>query len=177
MGITLIVIITLFSGIGWLVWHRLPAPRQALLRQQLWAGVRAGIIATLAYDGCRFILIKLTGIHFWPFDIFRIFGQGLIGPNQNPLVTQLLGLAFHVLNGVGFAVAYTIWFAPKGILWGIGYAMALEAMMVTVYPGWLGLKALDEFLQVSIFGHLVYGSVLGYLAKRWTILTTNSFKS
>lgn len=168
MGITLIVVIVLFSGIGWLLWRQLPAERQTFLRQRLWAGVRAGVIATLAYDACRLILIKLTGIRFWPFDIFRVFGQALVGPNQNHLFTQSLGLVFHVLNGVGFAVAYTIWFAPKGILWGIVYALALEALMVSVYPNWLGIKAFDEFLQVSVFGHFVYGSTLGYLAKRWT---------
>lgn len=45
--------------------------------------------------------------------------------------------------------------------------------MVSVYPGWLGMKALDEFLQVSIFGHFVYGIVLGYFAKRGVKSETN----
>jgi hypothetical protein len=37
--------------------------------------------------------------------------------------------------------------------------------MVSVYPGWLGMKALDEFLSVSITGHVAYGLVLGWLAR------------
>lgn len=176
MSITLAVIVILFFSFGRIIFRRLAPERRLFLSQRLRMGAVAGVIATLAYDVCRFILIKLTGIHFWPFDIFRIFGQALVGPNQNPIVTQALGLAFHVMNGVGFAIAYTIWFAPKGIWWGMGYALVLEALMVSVYPGWLEMKALKEFLEVSIFGHLVYGGILGYFAKRWTASPVNSPK-
>jgi len=38
--------------------------------------------------------------------------------------------------------------------------------MVNIYPGWLGLRALDEFLSVSVVGHLAYGAVLGALCAR-----------
>jgi hypothetical protein len=43
--------------------------------------------------------------------------------------------------------------------------MFLELCMVSIYPGWLEMKALNDFLHVSIVGHLVYGTVLGYLSK------------
>ncbi|GAA4409197.1 hypothetical protein GCM10023187_32130 [Nibrella viscosa] len=168
MALTLLVVVLLFGTIGWLVWQQLPPSRRTFLSRRLRVGVWTGLIATLAYDGCRFALITLTGIQFWPFDIFRLFGQALIGPDQPAIITEIAGLLFHLLNGVSFAIAYTIWFAPSGVLAGIGYALVLEAIMVTVYPGWLGLKALDEFLQVSIVGHLVYGSLVGFLTKRWT---------
>ena len=46
--------------------------------------------------------------------------------------------------------------------------MILELLMVSVYPGWLDMRALDEFLQVSVLGHIVYGAVLGYSA-RWLL--------
>jgi hypothetical protein len=168
MSITLLIVVILFTIVGRTFWKRLPNDRQAFLRSRIQAGIKAGLIATLAYDGCRLLLIKLTGIHFWPFDIFRIFGRALVGNNLDPFLTQSLGLGFHVLNGVAFSVAYTIWWGNKGILWGIGFAFALEFLMVSVYPGWLGMKALDEFLQVSIFGHFVYGIALGYFAKKWS---------
>ena len=38
--------------------------------------------------------------------------------------------------------------------------------MVSVYPGWLGLRALDELRQVTIAGHVVHGAMLGWLARR-----------
>jgi hypothetical protein len=37
--------------------------------------------------------------------------------------------------------------------------------MVSLYPAWLGLQAMEEFVQVTIAGHLAYGIVLGYLAR------------
>jgi hypothetical protein len=44
--------------------------------------------------------------------------------------------------------------------------------MVGVYPTWLRIQLLDEFLQVSITGHLAYGLVVGatcryLLTRRW----------
>lgn len=43
----------------------------------------------------------------------------------------------------------------------VGWALVLEALMVTFYPGWLDVRAFDEFLTVSVLGHVVHGSVLG----------------
>jgi hypothetical protein len=44
--------------------------------------------------------------------------------------------------------------------------MILELAMVTVYPGWLDVKALNELISVSVVGHIVYGVVLGYTARK-----------
>jgi hypothetical protein len=52
-------------------------------------------------------------------------------------------------------------------LTGVAWAALLEVFMVTLYPGWLGLRALEEFLSVSIVGHAVYGVVLGATAGAW----------
>jgi hypothetical protein len=52
----------------------------------------------------------------------------------------------------------------EGILWALG----LELAMVAVYPGWLHIGALlEEFVAVSLIGHLAYGSVLGSLSRYW----------
>ena len=54
---------------------------------------------------------------------------------------------------------------PSGPVAGVAFALGLEACMVLLYPQWLRLQAVDEFLQVSIFGHVVYGVVLGFAAR------------
>ena len=41
--------------------------------------------------------------------------------------------------------------------------MGLELCMACLYPQWLRIKAFHEFLEVSAFGHVVYGTVLGIL--------------
>jgi hypothetical protein len=43
----------------------------------------------------------------------------------------------------------------------------LEVIMVSLYPGWLNLAAIDEFVSVSVVGHAVYGATLGILARRF----------
>jgi hypothetical protein len=172
-GVSLLVTAVVSCVLGGLalclVAPRLGEDRRRLLRRRIVAGVGAGLLATVSYDLARFELIKLTGIRFWPFDIFRVFGQALIGNGFTDTVTRTAGFLYHVANGVGFGIAYTIWLGHRGVLAGIAFAMLLELCMVTVYPGWLGMKALGEFLQVSVFGHLVYGVVLGYCARRFAI--------
>jgi hypothetical protein len=135
------------------------------IRALLICGFWSGLAATLLYDASRFLLIWLTGIQFWPFDIFTIFGQSVLQTGAKTAPVIITGIAYHLANGVGFGIAYTILFGSRGIWAGLAFAFCLELLMVTVYPGWLGLKALGEFLQVSVFGHIVYGVTLGWLAQ------------
>jgi hypothetical protein len=150
---------------AWL-WRRAGATGRPHLRRLVRVGVVSGLAATAAYDLSRFALIELTGIAFWPFDVFLVFGRALLGAEAAGFWVEAAGLLYHVLNGVCFAVAYTLLWGERGVLAGLAWALALEGLMVSVYPGWLGLKALGEFLQVSVFGHLVYGAVLGWTARR-----------
>lgn len=148
-----------------LVIRRLPAARRAKITRRIAVGAVAGFVATLAYDAARLALVELAGLTVKPFEAWRLFGLALAETEQASTSTFVLGTAFHVCNGIAFGIAFTVAFGRKGAWAGIVWALVLETFMVSVYPGWLGLKALDEFLSVSITGHLVYGSVLGWLAK------------
>jgi hypothetical protein len=153
-------------ALGALAWRRSDAAGQRRIARAVAAGVVAGIGATICYDVSRFALIQLTGIQFWPFDIFGVFGQALFGEGNTAAWVPFAGFAYHVTNGIGFAIAYTLLFGERGAAWGIGFGLALEAMMLTFYPGWLDIRAIEEFVSVSVFGHVVYGSVLGWTARR-----------
>jgi hypothetical protein len=135
------------------------------IKTLLFCGFWSGLAATALYDGVRFLLIKITGIKFWPFDIFTVFGQSVLQTNTNNAPVIITGVLYHLANGIGFGIAYTILWGRKGIWAGLGFAFALELLMVSVYPGWLNMKALDEFLQVSVLGHIVYGITLGWLSE------------
>lgn len=167
---TFLVCLVLAIVFGALLWRRLQPDERLGMRQFLVVGFWAGLIATGAYDLSRLFLIEVTGIQFWPFDIFNIFGQALVGSAYGGAWVRLIGLVYHFINGIGFAIAYTVLAGRKGVLAGIGWALALEALMLTFYPGWLDIRAIQEFTQVSIVGHVVYGWVLGFVAKR--MLTT-----
>jgi hypothetical protein len=58
-------------------------------------------------------------------------------------------------------VAYTTWFADRGVQAGIAWGLFLEVFMLGLYPGWLDIADYAPFLVVSLAGHVVYGAVLG----------------
>lgn len=160
------IFVTLAGSYTWL--RSSPEKKeQILIRMRI--GFMAGLLGTAAYDLSRFLLIKITGIHFWPFDIFNIFGRAILGPSAHGFWVAPVGLAFHFLNGITFAISYTILLGKRGPLFGILWALGLEILMVVFYPRWLNIKFMNEFISVSVFGHLIYGIVIGYLAKRLLI--------
>lgn len=170
-GVSLLAALALTMAIvllvGRMLGRRTGNAIRASLNKALLAGAISGTLATLAYDLFRYLLIEVVGFTYWPFDIFSIFGQALVGAGYSGPWVAAAGFGYHVLNGVGFGTAYAVWFGRRGVWAGIAWALVLEGLMVSVYPGWLDLKALDEFLQVSALGHLVYGAVLGYTARWW----------
>jgi hypothetical protein len=145
--------------------RRMSPERRRRFVRRVGAGAIAGFVATLAYDAARYGLVEIAGMTIKPFEAWRLFGLALTDVDQSSALAFAVGTAFHLSNGIGFGIAYTVAFGTRGPLAGIAFALALETFMVSVYPGWLGLRALDEFLQVTIFGHVVYGAVLGWLAR------------
>jgi hypothetical protein len=142
-------------------WRWAPPALRARLRARVWAGLRAGIVATAAYDLCRYGVVALLAFSFKPFQAWAIFGQLFVGPAASPVAIWAAGAAYHLFNGIGFAVAFALLFRRPtwklGVVWGVG----LELGMATLYPSWLRIAALQEFLAVSAIGHVVYGAVMG----------------
>jgi hypothetical protein len=150
--------------------RRLAPERRADLDRRLRAGLAAGVAGLAAYDGTRWAFVHLAHYRFKPFDVFSIFGQALagralLGPHHAAWWIDAAGLAFHVTNGIGFATAYTIWMGRRGVVAGIVFALALNLAMILLYPGWLKIRLLGEFIQVAMLGHLAYGAAVGATAR------------
>ncbi|GHO49875.1 DUF6789 family protein [Ktedonospora formicarum] len=167
LGLALVVTSILNVCMGLFTWRSLGTEARSELVRRVKAGVLAGLLATLLYDLSRWCIVTIFHDTFWPFDIFPLFGVAIAGHALAPDVATTIGLLYHYLNGLFFAVAYAILFAPRrwwnGILWALG----LEAFMLGIYPGWLHIKALNEFVSISMVGHLTYGTVLG-IVSRWS---------
>jgi len=136
------------------------------LREAVAVGAMAGVAATAAYDLTRLALVEGLGLALWPFDTFALFGRALVGAEHSGAWVTALGTAYHVTNGLGFAIAYTIWLGNRGPVAGLLWALVLEAAMLTSYPGWLDIRSYEEFIEVSVLGHVAYGLTLGLLAQR-----------
>ncbi len=166
--------LTVFGGIGLAAAAFLALGGGALgaaLGRRVQLGLICGAVATVAYDTTRWLFVTLTHSSIGPFAAWPLFGAGLIGTGAPAWTRWTAGGAYHVTNGLLFGVAFTVWLGDRGPLWGIGFALLLEAFMLGLYPGWLHIAAFGEFAQVSMLGHLAYGATLGLLARR---LLTNS---
>jgi hypothetical protein len=158
------VVALLGAGVFGFVLSRMdPAGRRAL-RRRAGVGLIAGVIGTLAYDAARYGVVALFEMSFKPFHVFHVFGELFIGTNHPEALIFAVGTLYHVSNGTFFGLAYTLvlrrpsWWT--GALWGVG----LELCMAFLYPSWLRIQMLREFLEISAIGHVVYGSTLGVVA-------------
>jgi hypothetical protein len=143
-----------------------------------WAGVVAGLVATLAYDAARTLLSQLDPSPFNPFEAIRIFGLLLLGDGARTSHLMLAGTGLHLVNGICFGLAYVALFGHEGdrsassaVVTGISWGLFLELFQLTLYPNWLRVTAMAEFATISAFSHVVFGTVLGLagraLLRRW----------
>lgn len=137
------------------------------LRGRAKTGACAGLIATFAYDGVRYGLVSLMSWSLDPFKAWSLFGAAVIGDNSSGGAQFAVGIAYHLLNGIGFGLTFALivrrptWWL--GVLWGL----VLELLMALLYPQWMRISQLEEFLTMSVVGHVVYGAVLGTLCGLW----------
>jgi hypothetical protein len=140
--------------------------QQRLFLARCRKGLVAGVLSTAAYDVTRAAIEGTGMVHTSTFAAIRVFGAGLTSQPAWTTHALIAGWAFHVCNGLGFAVAYTLVAAGRFWVLAIGYALGLEAFIVALYPSWLGITLTKEFVSVGVLGHIAYGTVLGCLAKR-----------
>ena len=153
------------GGLGAARWPGVDPGARAVWASRVRAGAAAGLAGTAAYDASRWALVQLGGFTVSPFKAIPLFGEALLAGQGGSATQQAAGVAFHLVNGVCFGIAYTVWFWPRGWRAGVMFALALEACMLAIYPGWLDIRSLREFTQVSVLGHVGYGVALGTTAR------------
>jgi hypothetical protein len=150
-----------------LVWPRLERHVKVNLKTSAITGALAGVFATLAYDLWRFMLVKFAGFQLNPFEALPLFGYLIAGPQTNRYIALSIGTLYHYLNGITFSIGYSFLLGRRDWRFAIAWALFLEAVMFTVYPGWIDLGAVrKEFTIVSLSGHIVYGVILGLMVNR-----------
>lgn len=147
-----------------LIFRTKQSDQHRLLLWRLKIGLVAGTASTIVYDATRYGLVVFLSWSFDPFHAWLLFGQAMLSPTASITAAWTAGFLFHCMNGVGFSVAFALLFraptVPLGVIWGLG----LEFVMALLYPSWMRMAQLEEFLSVSIFGHVSYGVALGLVA-------------
>lgn len=154
-------------GVLLIGWQTLDASRRALIRTSARVGLAAGVAGLAAYDLVRWAVVWILGSTVNPFEAFPVFGELLVGANHSNGVLFAAGAAYHVFNGIGFAVFFALLVGPRGVRAGVAWAIMLELATLAIYPGWLDVRAMREFTIVSACGHLAYGATIGWTTTRW----------
>jgi hypothetical protein len=144
----------------------LPLVHRRSLGRRVRAGLWAGILATVAYDLVRYAFVALLAMSTDPFVAFPLFGRLLVGDGAPEVALWIAGVSFHLANGLGFAVGYTVVAPRPHVATAVLWALVLELFTIWLYPGWLGVRAVDELVSMSMVGHVVYGIVLGVVSVR-----------
>jgi len=159
-------ILIVILGVAAVLRRARPIERRRFVRAAA-IGAAAGLLATVAYDASRTVLAYFDPSPYNPFEAIRVFGVLLAGPMAAPVLRYAAGVSFHLINGTGFGIAFGLLLGHRGLFAGIAWGLGLELFQLTLYPGWLDIRAYQEFVRISAAGHLVYGGVLGSSCRRW----------
>lgn len=143
----------------------------ALLVNGLWVGVGAGLIASLVYDGVRWLVTFTHLFGYTGFVPILMFGHWITGAPLDSTPAAIAGWSYHYWNGMTFGVIYTLGAGRVAWGWGILYGILMECCMLGLFPMFLKVNNRFDFVMVSMIGHVAYGATLGLLARRWLIDT------
>jgi hypothetical protein len=157
----------LIPSVGLLVaftaWARATARLSVV--QRVLAGVWAGGLATLAYDLVR-VPVAWAGVPV--FKAIAYFGTVILGTTAPNLLSEIVGWAYHLSNGIGFALMYVSLVSRPRWWTAIAWGLALEgAMLITPYAEVFGYRMSGQSLAISIGGHVAFGLVLWMALRPW----------
>lgn len=142
------------------------------LYERLWLGILAGVLLTLALD-----VVRTAGVHlgYLP-DSVTMFGNLITAAPAMAEPTPLgyvLGGAYHLFNGIGFGVVYSILFGRTHWWGGVLFSVAfVEVAMMTLPPmapkfGPFGLDKfntlLNGYVLDTLLAHAAMGIALGVI--------------
>jgi hypothetical protein len=166
MGLSLICAFAIVVGL--VVWqlYAIDSARRVAFVRLLGKGAVIGLLATIAYDAVRLLIVGLFAMPINPFKAFPYFGYAIGGELIAPTSAIAIGTLYHFTNGIFFSVSYSLLLGSRRWFYGVLWAVGLEILMVAIYPTWLNLDAvMNEFMEVSLAGHLAYGAVLGMMSR------------
>lgn len=133
----------------------------------LWVGLWAGLVATLVYDGVRWLVDRGHLFGYNGFVPILMYGSWITGMPMTSLAARLAGWTYHYWNGATFGIIYALAAGKRHWLFGVGYGIVLECCMLGLFPLFVPVANKIDFIALSMIGHLAYGAVLGTLVQQY----------
>lgn len=134
-------------------------------RDRILLGLWSGGVATAAYDVVR---VPLAWSGAPVFKAISYFGTILLDVPRPTPASEVVGWAYHLSTGVGFAMMYCLLVRRPGwlgaVVWGVGLEVA---MLLTPYAEVFGYKRSLVFVATSLSAHVVYGLGLWGATRAW----------
>ena len=164
-AVSFIVVPAAIALVAIMLWVR--GRHQPFLNRFL-VGIMSGFLATLVYDGSRWLIRSVFLIPFDPFRAHPVFGSLMLGIPETELVAIISGWIYHFYNGIAFGLIYALIAGPVRWPWAVAWSLTLEFLMILSYPDLMGVRLEDPgFLILSISGHFFWGVTLGLLVQRF----------
>jgi hypothetical protein len=144
--------------------------RYPALANRILVGIVAGVAGTVALD-----VVRLAGfaIHWMPANLPTMFGMLILGEQATRQQMELVGYVYHFLNGIGFALLYTLVLGRGRWEWGVVWGLIIWLLMMVTPPmlmmgvGPFGVNFGPGLAVATFFAHVAFGAVLGIVAQRW----------
>jgi hypothetical protein len=140
-----------------------------LLLNRLATGLMAGIVGLLAYDLIRLAVQVLFPLGFNAFGAINAFGRLITAQPLDSAASVAAGWAYHISNGLTFAIAYAVVAGPARWWWGLLWGASLQLAMTGIYPGLFEISSWTGFFVESVLGHTAYGAALGLWCERYAM--------
>ena len=137
--------------------------------RRLRAGLLAGVVGLIAYDLIRYSVYRSEILAYDPFHAIPRLGALITGQPSTTDASFYAGWVYHYWNGFSFAITYALILGPVRWMWGVGWAMMLEAGMLLTYPTFLDVQLSLPFLGVSWIGHIAYGTAIGKVVEKYAV--------
>lgn len=132
-------------------------------------GAVAGLVGTAGYDLFRVPFVVLGGLRL--LSPIESYGVLLADAAASSGRTAVLGWAYHVANGVLFAVAYAVLAYRRRWWWGLMWALVLEtATIVTPFADLYQLRGRLLPIALAFAAHVPYGVAVGLLVQHGDVV-------
>lgn len=141
------------------------------LMNRVLVGAAAGLLATSGLEIVRSISFHFGGMPGSLPELLGVLLTGRIMEGPDGL-SDLAGYAYHYWNGLCFGVIYSVLFGHRHPLWGVVYGVVIGVIFLAspavsaMGIGFMG-REMPSMPMTVILAHLVFGTILGVLARRW----------